>query len=727
MALRPKFADLTPVFPDERLLMEHGKNTTTARVIDLTAPIGKGQRGLIVSPPKAGKTTVLKDIAAAITANNPDVHLMYLGIDERPEEATDMERSIRGEVVSSTFDMPSENHIQVAELVIERAKRLVEQGKDVVILLDSITRLARAYNLAQPASGRILSGGVDSTALYPPKRFLGAARSIENGGSLTILASALIETGSKMDEVIFEGVQGHRQHGAEARPLPGRSPHLPGHRPHLLGHAQGGAAHGSAGGPAHLGRAPHSGQHELHRARHGHAHQVAEADQFQPGVPAAHGEEDAGSAGSCGRWHGTVGPANPARRKKHYERSEPMAERRLGRTAWGAPSSSGPSAGQGQAAPAQPAASQPAAPELPSGDLAAAGASESLRLRSPPAAPVLCGPAARCLCGPGPGPAGCRLCGAGPIRPGPAAQAPRLDRRSGRRADGAHLGVATIGSCTSVFTSSMGAFSYESPSWADTVTGDTVGIINISGTIQYDGTTSSPEGLKSQLDAAEQNPHIKAVVLRVNSGGGVATAGEEMSTYIRDFSKPVVVSSASINASAAYMISSQADYIFTDKTTSIGSIGVIMSVTDLSGLYEKLGISVENITSADAKDSGAGNRPLTEEERAWYQDQVDQINEVFINFVAEGRDMPAEDVRALATGLTFTGMDAVENGLADELGTLEAAVAKACELAGIADADTVYLQSSTSDLSRLLDIMGTEDSLDVSGTLKELENRVGLE
>ena len=208
MALRPKFADLTPVFPDERLLMEHGKNTTTARVIDLTAPIGKGQRGLIVSPPKAGKTTVLKDIAAAITANNPDVHLMYLGIDERPEEATDMERSIRGEVVSSTFDMPSENHIQVAELVIERAKRLVEQGKDVVILLDSITRLARAYNLAQPASGRILSGGVDSTALYPPKRFLGAARNIENGGSLTILASALIDTGSKMDEVIFEEFKG---------------------------------------------------------------------------------------------------------------------------------------------------------------------------------------------------------------------------------------------------------------------------------------------------------------------------------------------------------------------------------------------------------------------------------------------------------------------------------------------------------------------------------------
>lgn len=205
---RPKFSDLTPIFPDERLLMEHGKNTITARVIDLAAPIGKGQRGLIVSPPKAGKTTILKDIAAAITANNPEVHLMYLGIDERPEEATDMERSIKGEVVSSTFDMPSENHIQVAELVIERAKRLVEQGKDVVILLDSITRLARAYNLAQPASGRVLSGGVDSTALYPPKRFLGAARNIENGGSLTILASALVDTGSKMDEVIFEEFKG---------------------------------------------------------------------------------------------------------------------------------------------------------------------------------------------------------------------------------------------------------------------------------------------------------------------------------------------------------------------------------------------------------------------------------------------------------------------------------------------------------------------------------------
>ena len=207
-APRVKFGDLTPVFPDECLTMEHGKSTITARVIDLVSPIGKGQRGLIVSPPKAGKTTVLKDIAAAITANNPEVHLMCLLVDERPEEVTDMQRSIKGEVIASTFDMPTENHIAVSELVIERAKRLVERGEDVVVLLDSLTRLARAYNLAQPASGRILSGGVDSTALYPPKRFLGAARNIEGGGSLTILASALIETGSKMDEVIFEEFKG---------------------------------------------------------------------------------------------------------------------------------------------------------------------------------------------------------------------------------------------------------------------------------------------------------------------------------------------------------------------------------------------------------------------------------------------------------------------------------------------------------------------------------------
>ena len=205
---RPRFGDLTPVFPSEPLKMEHGKDSILGRCIDLVAPIGKGQRGLIVSPPKAGKTTVLKKIAESIAANNPEVHLICLLVDERPEEVTDMQRSIRGEVVASTFDMPCDNHITVSELVVERAKRLVEQGEDVVILLDSITRLARAYNLAQPASGRILSGGVDSTALYPPKRFLGAARNIENGGSLTILASALVDTGSKMDEVIFEEFKG---------------------------------------------------------------------------------------------------------------------------------------------------------------------------------------------------------------------------------------------------------------------------------------------------------------------------------------------------------------------------------------------------------------------------------------------------------------------------------------------------------------------------------------
>lgn len=207
---RPKFANLTPLFPDSRLRLEvtgRPRNTLT-RIIDLIAPIGKGQRGLVVSPPKAGKTTVLKQIAQAITANNPECHLMVVLVDERPEEVTDMQRSVKGEVIYSTFDRPADEHTQVSELAIERAKRLVEMGKDVVILLDSITRLARAHNLATPASGRILSGGVDSTALYPPKRFFGAARNIEEGGSLTIIGTALVETGSKMDEVIFEEFKG---------------------------------------------------------------------------------------------------------------------------------------------------------------------------------------------------------------------------------------------------------------------------------------------------------------------------------------------------------------------------------------------------------------------------------------------------------------------------------------------------------------------------------------
>ncbi len=207
---RPKFGDLTPLFPDQRLRLEvEGQpNHVLARIVDLIAPIGKGQRGLIVSPPKAGKTTVLKEIANSITHNNPECKLIVVLVDERPEEVTDMQRSVKGDVVFSTFDRPAEEHTQVAELAIERAKRLVEMQLDVVILLDSITRLARAYNLAAPASGRILSGGVDSTALYPPKRFFGAARNIEEGGSLTILGTALVETGSRMDEVIFEEFKG---------------------------------------------------------------------------------------------------------------------------------------------------------------------------------------------------------------------------------------------------------------------------------------------------------------------------------------------------------------------------------------------------------------------------------------------------------------------------------------------------------------------------------------
>ena len=207
---RPQFNKLTPLFPDQRLRLEiDGKpDDIMARIIDLIAPIGKGQRGLIVSPPKAGKTTVLQDVANSIATNNPECYLMVVLVDERPEEVTEMQRSVRGEVIYSTFDRPAEEHTQVSELAIERAKRLVEQGEDVIVLLDSITRLARAHNLATPASGRILSGGVDSTALYPPKRFFGAARNIEEGGSLTILATALVETGSRMDEVIFEEFKG---------------------------------------------------------------------------------------------------------------------------------------------------------------------------------------------------------------------------------------------------------------------------------------------------------------------------------------------------------------------------------------------------------------------------------------------------------------------------------------------------------------------------------------
>ncbi|GAA1575843.1 hypothetical protein GCM10009678_68270 [Actinomadura kijaniata] len=203
---RPEFGKLTPLFPDERLRLDTGPLAT--RVIDLVAPIGKGQRGLIVSPPKVGKTMVLQALASSISLNNPEVHLMVVLIDERPEEVTDMQRTIRGEVIHSTFDRPAEEHTQLAELAVERAKRLVEQGHDVVMLLDSITRLGRAYNLAAPSNSRILAGGVATTAIYPPKKFFGAARNIENGGSLTILATALVDTGSRMDDVFFEEFKG---------------------------------------------------------------------------------------------------------------------------------------------------------------------------------------------------------------------------------------------------------------------------------------------------------------------------------------------------------------------------------------------------------------------------------------------------------------------------------------------------------------------------------------
>ncbi|MFE1645552.1 transcription termination factor Rho [Microbacterium sp. P01] len=207
-ATRVEFGKLTPLYPQDRLRLETAPEKLTQRIIDLVAPIGKGQRGLIVAPPKAGKTIVLQQIANAIATNNPEVHLMVVLVDERPEEVTDMQRTVKGEVIASTFDRPAEDHTTVAELAIERAKRLVELGRDVVVLLDSITRLGRAYNISAPASGRVLSGGVDASALYPPKRFFGAARNIENGGSLTILATALVETGSKMDEVIFEEFKG---------------------------------------------------------------------------------------------------------------------------------------------------------------------------------------------------------------------------------------------------------------------------------------------------------------------------------------------------------------------------------------------------------------------------------------------------------------------------------------------------------------------------------------
>lgn len=258
-----------------------------------------------------------------------------------------------------------------------------------------------------------------------------------------------------------------------------------------------------------------------------------------------------------------------------------------------------------------------------------------------------------------------------------------------------------MASCTSAFTAPFSALSFEETSEADSLTSDAVAVITLSGTIQYDGTECSPEGLKSLLDEAEANDRIKAVVLRVDSGGGTATAGEEMAGYVADFSKPIVVSSASTNASAAYEISSQADYIFTGKSTMIGSIGTAIEFMDYSGLMELLGIDSETIASSGSKDSTYGYRPLTDEERAHYQDMVNQINEEFIKTVAEGRGMTVDEVRALATGLTFTGMDAVENGLADEIGTLEDAAAYAAELAGMGSYAVIDLAAPSSGIDLL--------------------------
>ena len=252
-------------------------------------------------------------------------------------------------------------------------------------------------------------------------------------------------------------------------------------------------------------------------------------------------------------------------------------------------------------------------------------------------------------------------------------------------------------------------------------TGDSVAVIDISGTIQYDGSACSPEGLSALLDEAENNPDIKAVVLRVDSGGGTATAGEEMAAYVQRFSKPIVVSSASMNCSAAYEISSQADYIFVNQTTAIGAIGTIMQVTDTSGLLDMLGISVDNIASAESKDSSYGTRPLTDEERAYYQDLVDKINETFIQNVAEGRGLSVDEVRALATGMQFAGTDAVGNGLADEVGIYDDALAKAAELGGLDSAsgdDDVVVLTQSADLGSLMDLLGasSDDGLaDLAG------------
>ncbi len=269
--------------------------------------------------------------------------------------------------------------------------------------------------------------------------------------------------------------------------------------------------------------------------------------------------------------------------------------------------------------------------------------------------------------------------------------------------------LAAMKSCSDSI-SSMSSLGTVGGSSLDALNEDAIAIIDIAGTIQYDGSACSPEGLKELLDEAEEDDYVKGVVLRVDSGGGTATAGEEMAAYVRDFSKPIVVSSASINASAAYEISSQADYIFVAKSTEIGAIGTAMQLTDLSGLLEKIGVNMETIVSADEKDSSYGYRPLTDEERAYYQGMIDQINQVFLENVAEGRSMTLDQVKELATGMPFTGITAVENGLADEIGTREDAVEKAAELAGVSDYTTTDLYFSSYDISDLAYLFSEDQS-----------------
>ena len=633
---RVRFGDLTPVYPDECFHMEHGKNTVTARVIDLVSPIGKGQRGLIVSPPKAGKTTVLKNIAAAITANNPDVHLMCLLVDERPEEVTDMRALHQGRgrrPPRSTC--PPENHIAVSELVIERAKRLVECGKDVVVLLDSLTRLARAYNLAQPASGRILSGGVGLHGALPAQAAsCGAARNIEGGGSLTILASALVDTGSKMDEVIFEEFKGTGnmelkldRNLADRRIFPAIDPVASGTRKEelLLDPQE---------APLHLGRPPHPAEHEQHRARHGHAHQVAQADRHQPGVPAAHGQE--GPAHQGRRRHRVlIGPSLPlpdrARAAGRLRKGRAKAGRARGDARDNRFRPTRSFEVRGSMVPRPPA--QGACPKTMATGSSRCGSSppRSLRVHRQFRARI----------------------------EQPAyAPPPRKSRGLDRRARGGAVRVARIiapsacVSCTSAVSSSFGTLGAlrlrRLPRRTSTTSPrDAVAVIDIDGTIQYDGTTCSPEGLKAQLDVAADNDHVKAVVLRVDSGGGTATAGEEMAAYVR-----AVLARSTGKARRGVErlhererrlrdIRARPTIIYTAKTTAIGAIGTATAGhRPVRPAWTSSASPSTTSRRSDTKDSSYGTRPLTEEERAYYQDPwSNQINETFIQTVAEGRGM----------------------------------------------------------------------------------------